>query len=180
LKAFLKNQSDGKNHVHRQEIPGFVQQYEGIPDSYLKELDRIVTQVRQVQQLSPTEIERTQKTFLTFTNSELALSFDGISDDLVGLIKKSYAEFHKAEELSNQADEVSQKIVWGSIGLSVFIATILAVLTSRAISQPIQLLTQVAQRTTEESKFDLRADITTQDEIGVLGNAFNRLILFNI
>jgi two-component system, NtrC family, sensor kinase len=176
LKVFLKNQSDGKNHVHRQEIPAFVQQYEGIPDSYLKELDRIVTQVRQSEQLSPTEIERTQKTFLTFTNSELALSFDGISDDLVGLIKKSYGEFHKAEELSNQADEVSQKIVWGSIGLSIFIATILAVLTSRAISQPIQLLTQVAQRTTEESKFDLRADITTQDEIGVLGNAFNQLI----
>jgi two-component system, NtrC family, sensor kinase len=87
----------------------------------------------------------------------------------VGLIGKSYAEFH-------QADELSQKIVWGSIGLSILIATILAGLTSRAISQPIQLLTQVAQRSTEESKLDLRADITTQDEIGLLGNAFNQLI----
>jgi signal transduction histidine kinase len=176
LKAFLKNQPTWENHIHHQAIPAFVQQYEAIPDSYLKETNRLVKQVRQAQQLSSMEIERSQKAFLTFTNSELALSFDGISDDLVELIKKSYAEFHRAEELSNQADEISQKIVWGSIGLSVFIATILAMLTSHAISQPIQYLTQVARRSTQESKFDIRANITTQDEIGVLANVFNQLI----
>ncbi len=176
LKAFLENQPTWIDPVHHEKIPAFMQKYQAIPDSYLKEVDLLVKQVRKAQQISPIEIERSQKSFLTFTNSKLALSFDGISDDLAGLITESYTEFRKADELSNQADEISKKIVWGSIGLSIFIATILAVLTSRAISQPIQHLTQVARRSTQESKFDIQADITTQDEIGVLANAFNQLI----
>jgi hypothetical protein len=100
-----------------------------------------------------------QALLLAFTNSDLALEFDGISDDLVGLIEEAYRELKVAEELHNQAGNVAQKIVVASIGLSVAIAILLAILTSRAIAQPIQTLTRVAQRSTEESNFELQATI---------------------
>lgn len=63
-----------------------------------------------------------------------------------------------------------------SIGLSVAVAVLLALLTSRAIAQPIEALTNVARRSTEESNFDLQATVERDDEIGTLANAFNQLI----
>ena len=63
-----------------------------------------------------------------------------------------------------------------SIGLSIAIAILLALLTSRAIAQPIQTLTNIARRSTEESNFDLQATIERDDEIGILASAFNQLI----
>lgn len=63
-----------------------------------------------------------------------------------------------------------------SIGLSVAFAILLAMLTSRAIARPLQTLTRVAQRSTEEANFDLQATIEHDDEIGTLAHAFNQLI----
>jgi two-component system, NtrC family, sensor kinase len=113
---------------------------------------------------------------LAFTNSDLALEFDGISDDLVGLIDQAYQEFESAELLHQQAGELAQTVVVASIGFSVAIAILLAIITSRAIAQPIQALTSVARRSTEESNFDLQATVKQDDEIGTLADAFNQLI----
>lgn len=178
LKAFESDEVESRSHsqVHKEAIPTFLQTYDLIPQSYSEELRRRVERIRTLNLASPSDIKQAQAILLEFTNSDLALKFDGISDDLVGLIDESYKEFVVAKRLYDQASKIAERIVITSIGLSVAIALLLAVLINRAITRPIQALTSVAQRSTEQSNFDLQATVEQNDEIGTLANAFNQLI----
>ena len=176
LKAFVAKSPTLQGGVHQARILAFLQTYDGVPQRYSQELERRVERIRSLNLASPTDVEQAQALMLEFTNSDLALEFDGISDDLVGFIDHAYEELEVATRSYQQASEVAEKLVVASIGLSVAIAILLAVLTSRAIAQPIQSLTSVARRTTEESNFELQATVEQDDEIGTLANAFNQLI----
>ena len=161
---------------HLATIPAFLRTYDGVTQRYAQKLVLQVQQIRKLNLSLPTDVEQAQRIMLAFTNSDLALKFDGISDDLVGLIDQAYQKLKEAELLQQQAGEIAQKVVVASIGLSVAMAILLAMFTSRAITQPIQALTSVARRSTEESNFELQATVEQDDEIGTLANAFNRLI----
>ena len=176
LETFLQNLPAEFHPVHSAEIPEFVQTHTGAPQAYLAELADLVQQIRVSYPASSTEIAQAQKILLNFTNSDLSLKFDGISDELVNLLEISYNETREAEVQAQVAQQIAGKIVIGSIGLSVLLAILLAFLISRAIAQPIRGLTQIAKRSTEESNFDLQVAIESQDEIGVLAQAFNQLI----
>ncbi|WP_225894297.1 sensor histidine kinase [Atlanticothrix silvestris] len=176
LKAFVVKSPSLQDHIHQVMIPNFLQTYDLVPQRYSKELEYRVERIRKLNLALPSDVEQAQVLVLEFTNSSLALEFDGISDDLVHLIDQSYQELEVAVRSNEQANNVAEKIVIASIGLSVALAIVLAVLTSRAIAQPIQSLTKVARRSTEESNFDLQATVKQNDEIGVLANAFNQLI----
>ena len=176
LKAFVAKSRTLQAGVRQATITDLFQTYEGIPQLYSQELERRVERIRSLDLASPTDVEQAQALMLEFTNSDLALEFDGISDDLVSLIDQAYQELEVATRSYQQASEVAEKLVVASIGLSVAIAILLAIWTSRAIAQPIQSLTSVARRTTEESNFELQATVEQDDEIGTLANAFNQLI----
>ncbi|WP_086762516.1 ATP-binding protein [Nostoc sp. 106C] len=68
------------------------------------------------------------------------------------------------------------QIIASSILLSAAIAILLALFTSRTITRPVQELTQMAQRVIKESNFGLQTPVTTTDEIGILGTAFNQVL----
>ncbi|RCJ38312.1 histidine kinase [Nostoc minutum NIES-26] len=170
IKAFITNSSFLQDREHQTTISAFLQTYDRVPQLYSQQIEQRVERIRAL------NVEQAQKLMLEFTNSDLALKFDGISDELVDLIDRAYRELQAAESSQQQASRVAEKIVVTSIGLSIVIAIVLAILTSRAIAQPIQTLTNVAQRTTEESNFDLQATIVREDEIGTLAKAFNQLI----
>ncbi|EGK85122.1 HAMP domain-containing protein [Microcoleus vaginatus PCC 9802] len=176
LKAFVAKYHSRQDNVHHATILAFLQTYDRVPQLYSQELERRVERIRSLDLASPTDVEQAQALMLEFTNSDLALEYDGISDDLVGFIDHAYQELEVATRSYQQASEVAEKLVVASIGLSVAIAILLAILTSRAIAQPIQALTSVARRTTEESNFELQATVEQDDEIGMLANAFNQLI----
>lgn len=76
--------------------------------------------------------------------------------------------------------EVAQYKLWKHLGLLFLLgSSILAItgfLISRTITRPLKAVTQVAQRVTQESNFDLQAPVTTEDEVGILAIAFNQLI----
>jgi signal transduction histidine kinase len=176
LKAFVAKFATLQNHVHQARIPAFLQTYDSVPQRYSQELERRVERIRKLNLALPADIEQARSLMLEFTNSDLALEFDGISDDLVSLIDQAYQELEVAIRLNEQSGEVAEKVVVASIVLSVAIAILLAILTSRAIAQPIQALTNIARRSTEESNFDLQATVEQADEIGTLANTFNQLI----
>ena len=176
LKVFVGKYHSVEDPVHHATILAFLQTYDRVPQLYSQELERRVERIRSLDLASPTDVEQAQALMLEFTNSDLALEFDGISEDLVGFIDHAYEELDVATRSYQQASEVAEKLVVASIGLSVAIAIFLAILTSRAIAEPIQSLTSVARRTTEESNFELQATVEQDDEIGMLANAFNQLI----
>jgi two-component system NtrC family sensor kinase len=176
LKAFVAKSPTLQAGVRHATITDLFQTYEGIPQLYSQELERRVERIRSLNLASPTDVEQGQALMLEFTNSDFALEFDAISDDLVGLIDQAYQELEVATRSYQEASEVAENVVVASIGLSVAIAIFLAVLTGRAIAQPIQSLTSVARRTAEEFNFELQATVEQDDEIGMLANAFNQLI----
>ncbi|MEY3222340.1 MAG: virulence sensor protein BvgS [Cyanobacteriota bacterium] len=50
--------------------------------------------------------------------------------------------------------------------VSAAIAAIIAWRTSRAIAEPVAIVTQIAEQVAKKSNFDLRAPINSDDEIG--------------
>ncbi|MBW4451866.1 MAG: HAMP domain-containing protein [Nostoc indistinguendum CM1-VF10] len=60
--------------------------------------------------------------------------------------------------------------------LSAAIAAILAVYTSNLIARPLQIVTSVAIKITQESNFQLRANVTSNDEVGILATSLNQLV----
>ncbi len=76
--------------------------------------------------------------------------------------------------------EVAQWKLWTHLGLLFLsgssIVAVIGFLIAQTITHHLQAVTQVAQRVTQESNFDLQAPVTTQDEVGILAIAFNQLI----
>ncbi|MEH2168976.1 MAG: ATP-binding protein [Nostoc sp.] len=58
----------------------------------------------------------------------------------------------------------------------VILALILGLQISSSIAKPLLLVTEVAQKVTQESNFDLQAPAIAKDETGILATAFNDLI----
>ncbi len=172
LKQFSKASIGQGSEFHSVRVPQFLKAYDSASEQYLEALERQVTAILQ----SPSSAPSFQKTLLTFTNSEIALKFDEVSDELTELIDKAYQENAEADAMVIQSTEISKRIILTGFGLSIAVSIFLAVLTSQAISKPIRALTNVAKRSTEESNFELQAIVTNQDEIGTLATAFNRLI----
>ncbi|MFW6296388.1 MAG: sensor histidine kinase [Halothece sp.] len=69
-----------------------------------------------------------------------------------------------------------RQIILVSILLSSAIAILLAIQTSRTITRPLQAVTEVAQKVTLESNFNLQAPVLTEDEVGVLAISLNQLM----
>ncbi len=176
LKVFVANSSTMQDHTHQTIVPDFLETYDRVPQLYSQELERRVKRIRNLNVALSTDVKQAQALMLEFINSDLALKFDGISDDLVGLIDQAYQELKAAVKSHEQVNKITEIAVVTSIGLSVAIAILLAILTNRAIAQPIADLTKVARQSTEESNFELQANIKQNDEIGTLANAFNQLI----
>ena len=149
LKAFVAEFLPLQSQAHQETMPTFLQTYDQVPQLYSQEVERQVKRIRKLNLTSPTDVKQDQALMLAFTNSDLALEFDGISDDLVGLIDQAYQELEEAVQAQQQAGEAAQIVMVASIVLSIAIAILLALLTSRAISQPIEALTDIARRSTD-------------------------------
>ncbi|MDZ8225455.1 MULTISPECIES: ATP-binding protein [unclassified Nostoc] len=156
-------------------IPLFLRTYDGLPQTYIQQLEELFQQL-DLSLLNEKKIAIAQQRLLKFTNSELALKFDEISDELVTVIKASYEESVAATAAFKKAAQMRIYIIAASILLSVLVATILALLTSRTITYPVKVLTSMAQQVTKESNFDLQAPVITTDEIGILAIAFNQVL----
>ncbi|BAY22249.1 integral membrane sensor signal transduction histidine kinase [Calothrix sp. NIES-2100] len=167
--------ADYLNDQHTENIPQMLATYQVVPETYLQQLAILLKQL-DLSPLTEDKIATAQKQLLKFTNSELALKFDGLSDDLVEVIAASYQDLKIATKEFQAAEKIRIQIIVGSIILSAAIATLLAWLTSRTITRPVQTLTNMAQRVTKESNFDLQTPVTSTDEVGILGDAFNQLL----
>ncbi|MEH2192429.1 MAG: ATP-binding protein [Nostoc sp.] len=127
---------------------------------------------------SAKKTEREQQELLEFFKKEVNISvkFEKLSDELIEII--GYAEIQKkqANARFESAQELRIKVIIGSMLLSAAIAAILAVYTSNLIARPLQIVTNVARKITEESNFELRANITSNDEVGTLATSLNQLV----
>ncbi|MEA5599778.1 ATP-binding protein [Nostoc sp. UHCC 0252] len=117
LQTYIKTTNYG-NEKHTENIPLLLKTYEGVTQTYIQQLEKLFQQL-DLSPLSDSKIAIAQGQLLKFANSELALQFDGISDELVTVVNTSYQELQAATTMFKTAAEIRIKIIVGSILLSV-------------------------------------------------------------
>ena len=114
--------------------------------------------------------------FIEFERSNLVADLEQFSQTLDELIDQTLDDGDIAEEELTQAEATSTRIIVVSFLLSVIVAIVMVIFTSRAIAQPIQTVTAIAKQSAEDSDFSLQAPVTSQDEVGTLAVSINHLI----
>ncbi|WP_427160351.1 HAMP domain-containing protein [Aliinostoc sp. HNIBRCY26] len=119
------------------------------------------------------------KLLLFIKNKEsisIELRFEHLSDELTQIISQAKKQQIISDNSFNNAKNLRLNLVSISILISTIIAGTIAALTSKLIAHPIQVVTRISQQITQESNFQLRANVTTEDEIGTLANSLNQLV----
>jgi signal transduction histidine kinase len=120
------------------------------------------------------------KKLLFFIKNEESISieikFEQLSDELTQIIFQAKKQQKQADNSFNNAKNLRLQLISISILISTIIAGTIAALTSKLITHPIQVVTNISQKITQESNFKLRANVTTKDEIGTLANSLNQLV----
>ena len=174
LKTFV-GKSD-QSTLETSDLEQFLRTYDGTVDIYIKNLEVVLKRMAPTY-LQPAAIPAAQQSLSAFTtDSQAALEFNSLSDNLTDLATTAHQAEANAEAAVKRAQMLREQITVGSLLLSIAIATALALYTSRIIARPIEAATKVAQRVIEESNFELKAPVTTEDEVGLLTTSLNQLI----
>lgn len=151
-----------------------VREYQDSLESYTQQLNSILQQANGESQ--PEQLADTQQQLLELTRSQTAISLEQLGRRLNSiLLNAQRQESRRARDLEFSKG-IERTIVIASMLLSVAIAVVVAWRTSRAIAEPVIVVTQVAEQVARKSNFDLRAPVTTEDEIGLLAKSLNHLI----
>ncbi|MGI2906871.1 ATP-binding protein [Tolypothrix sp. VBCCA 56010] len=156
-------------------LQALLQDYATSLDAYVGEIEPILQQIDKPQ-VQQTELSTAQEKLLAVMRGEKAARLDQLSQRLANILQSAQEKEDKSTEDVEQTKKVERFIVILSMLVSVAIAAIIAWRTSRAIAEPVIVVTQVAEQVARKSNFDLRAPITTEDEIGLLAKSLNHLI----
>lgn len=143
--------------------------------SYADQIEAVLKDI-DVKQVKPGEIAVTREKLLKIMRGETAMQLDHLSQKLTNILQTAEEQEQQRTEAFELAKGVERLIVMVSMVVSVAIAAIVAWRTSSAIAEPVITVTQVAEQVARKSNFDLRAPVTTEDEIGLLAKSLNRLI----
>ncbi|GAX43074.1 integral membrane sensor signal transduction histidine kinase HepK [Tolypothrix sp. NIES-4075] len=169
-------ESKPKKLASRQEsLQALFEEYATSLDAYVEEIKPILEQIDKPQ-VQPKELSTAQEKLLEVMRGEKAARLDQLSQRLANILQSAQEKEDKSTEDVEEAKKVERFIVILSMLVSVAIAAIIAWRTSRAIAEPVIVVTQVAEQVARKSNFDLRAPITTEDEIGLLAKSLNHLI----
>ncbi|MEQ9551434.1 MAG: ATP-binding protein [Coleofasciculus sp. G3-WIS-01] len=144
-------------------------------DTYHQVVSSILARLN-YEMLNPSQMQGIQPFLVTTFKSELIPQFETISASLDKLVRLTEIQQQQAKAKFKDAKILRASIIAGSMMLSIGIAAVLAIYTSRAIARPIQAVTRIAEQATHDGNFDLQASVTTEDEIGVLATSLNHLI----
>ncbi len=143
--------------------------------SYVDQIEAVLQKIDS-QQLQSQQVASVREQLLQIMRGETARRLDQLSQDLTRILQTAERQEQKRQKDVEQAKGVERLIVMVSMLVSVAIAAVIAWRTSRAIAEPVITVTQVAEQVARKSNFDLRAPVTTEDEIGLLAKSLNRLI----
>ncbi|MBN3958237.1 ATP-binding protein [Nostoc sp. NMS8] len=143
--------------------------------AYVDQIE-VVLQKIDSKKVQPQQINSARSQLLAIMRGETAMQLDQLSQNLTNILQTAEDQEQERQKAVEEAKIVERFIVIVSMLVSVAIAAIVAWRTSRAIAEPVITVTQVAEQVARKHNFDLRAPVTTEDEIGLLAKSLNRLI----
>jgi signal transduction histidine kinase len=163
-----------------QSIDTFCKEAEIAIDLYEKRFQEIWPQVDPLR-LSPQSRKEAQQTVLLSVledeTQKIDVQFEKLSSQLDKLIDIFEDQQEIGQSQTKHAKIIRKVIISISLIISTSMALILAIYTGRKIASPIELVTKTAQKVTADSNYNLEAPVITNDEVGILANAFNQLIV---
>lgn len=165
-----------QNQNLRGDRPVVLTQIEPAIAEYLQALEALVLPLLNSPPQTPQALSAAQQEISIFADSQVALNLDNLIHDLDAIISDLQNEQKQAWLDLQQAEEVGAALVLASLILAISVAVILLLYISNAIARPLQQVTQVTRKVTQESDFTLQAPVTTEDEVGELTLALNQLI----
>ncbi|MBW4556704.1 MAG: HAMP domain-containing protein [Trichormus sp. ATA11-4-KO1] len=156
-------------------LQALLQDYGFSLKSYVDQIEAVLQEIDS-QQVQPEKVDIAREQLLKIMRGETAMQLDQLSQKLTNILQTAERQEEARQQDVEQAKGVERFIVMMSMLVSVAIAAIVAWRTSRAIAEPVITVTQVAEQVARKSNFDLRAPVTTEDEIGLLAKSLNRLI----
>ncbi len=151
-----------------------LREYQDSLESYTQQLNSILQEAEDESQ--PQQLSDTQQKLLQLTRSRTAISLEQLGRRLNYILQTAEKQESRRAKDLEFSKGIERTIVIASMLLSVAIAVVVAWRTSRAIAEPVIVVTQVAEQVARKSNFDLRAPVTTEDEIGSLAKSLNHLI----
>lgn len=150
------------------------EQYERSIRAYLDQANQFAeTAAAQSDQLNDT-VRQQLTNWINSPESRAVEGFLELLEQFKGTVYEELAEYEAKLLLANT---VRTQVITSSITVSIVLAIILAYFISRSITKPLIETTKIAYLVTENSDFDLQVPITSQDEIGQLGDSLNKLII---
>ncbi|MGM3307920.1 ATP-binding protein [Anabaena sp. WFMT] len=165
--------------VNNQEFAILVNKYKKNTDLYTQIVKKFWLQIGSNNLTQKTTKSYQEKLIVLLNEREyidLNVNFEKLSDDLIIIIRRADTQREQANISFKNAKKLRIKIILGSILLSSIIAAALAFFTTKLITRPLKAVTQTARKITEESNFQLRADVNSNDEVGTLAKSLNRLV----
>ncbi|MDJ1174352.1 sensor histidine kinase [Roseofilum capinflatum] len=163
-----------------QSIDEFCEEAEIAIDRYEKRFQEIWPQVDPLRLSPQSRAEAQQQVLLSVLEDEtqsIDVQFEKLTSQLDKLLDISEEQQETAHLQTKQAKKIRKLIISISLVISTSMAFILAIYTGRKIASPIELVTKTAQKVTADSNYNLEAPVITNDEVGILANAFNQLIV---
>ncbi|MEH2264036.1 sensor histidine kinase [Nostoc sp.] len=143
--------------------------------AYVDQIDVVLKKIDS-QKVQSQQISSARSQLLIIMRGETAMRLDELSESLANILQTAEIQEQERQKAVEEAKVVERFIVILSMLVSVAIAAIVAWRTSRAIAEPVITVTQVAEQVARKHNFDLRAPVTTEDEIGLLAKSLNHLI----
>ncbi|MEL6355074.1 MAG: ATP-binding protein [Cyanobacteria bacterium J06627_28] len=120
--------------------------------------------------------DRREQELLALAKGEEFAEFIQFSEYVTVTMAAIDQEILAAQDGLRQAERFRMQIILGSLVIAVVAANLLALLTGLAIARPLEKLTDIALQVTRDANTQVSAAIVSNDEIGTLADALNRLI----
>lgn len=137
-------------------------------------LTNVINQLGQFQELRLDAPEESQQLQINEINSLLIVQ-ESI-ETLNNIIAIAQNQSRQAEIELEAAQGIEKFVIVFSALIAVAIAGVIALQTTKSITEPLIYLNELALTAAQESNFNVRVPVTTEDEIGTLSQSFNWLI----
>ncbi|MEW6496051.1 MAG: ATP-binding protein [Cyanobacteriota bacterium] len=156
-------------------LQALLQTYTTNLESYARLIESRLQQIDPLH-LPPEKLELARQQLQRTIVGEQSRNLERNYAQLSNILMIAQEQERQGEVVWEDAQGLEKCIIVISMLLSIAIAGVVAFRTSRAIAQPVVTVTRVAQQVAKESNFNLRAPVTTKDEIGSLATSLNHLI----
>ena len=149
--------------------------YENNYGNYVTQIKKVLQSIDK-EQLQAQQYSLARKQMQEIMGGSTVAELYTIRKDLDRILQTAQSQERRAKQNLESSKGIERLIFILSILVSVAVAALIAWRTSRAIAEPVVVVTQVAEQVARKSNFNLRAPVNTEDEIGLLAKSLNRLI----